>query len=40
LEQRRKANREYQSSREAKLDHAERQRAYCERKRQLKKSDR
>jgi hypothetical protein len=32
LQQRRKANREYQSSREAKLDHADRQQAYCQRR--------
>jgi CTP synthase (UTP-ammonia lyase) len=35
LAQRRKANRKYQASPEAKLDHADRQRAYCQR--QLKK---
>jgi hypothetical protein len=33
LAQRRKANREYQASRAAKLDHADRQRAYIERQR-------
>jgi hypothetical protein len=33
LAQRRKANREYQASRAAKLDHADRQRAYIERRR-------
>jgi hypothetical protein len=33
LAQRRKANREYQASRAAKLDHADRQRAYTERQR-------